>query len=51
MDDLVAFEMNLLRDFAELDRPYSFAARRRLERYEAHGIGKREMRLIRIFER
>jgi hypothetical protein len=39
VDDLVAFEMNLLRDFAEPDRPYSFAARRRLERFEAELLG------------
>jgi uncharacterized protein (TIGR02646 family) len=35
VDDLIAFEMNLLHHFAEPDRPYSFAARRRLQRFEA----------------
>lgn len=39
VDDLIAFEMNVLRDFAEPDRPYSFAARRRLERFEAELTG------------
>lgn len=35
VDDLVAFEMKLLREFALPDRPYSLVARRRLERFEA----------------
>jgi 5-methylcytosine-specific restriction endonuclease McrA len=33
--DLIAYEMDRLRDFAEPHRPYSFAAQRRIQRFEA----------------
>jgi uncharacterized protein (TIGR02646 family) len=39
VEDLVAFEMNLLLDFTRPDRPYSFVARRRLDRFEAELAG------------
>jgi uncharacterized protein (TIGR02646 family) len=39
VEDLVAFEMNLLLDFARPERPYSFAVRCRLARFEAELAG------------
>lgn len=39
VEDLVAFEMNLLLDFARPERPYSFAVGRRLARFQAELAG------------